>query len=126
VEENPCINYYDEQLRRWVNLDGEVSGHTVTVQVDHFTKFALIGKIKLSLTDIAGHWAESNIKKLVSLGAISGYPDGTFRPNNNITRAEFVTVLVKAFQIEGQGGKVFVDTVCTGLKKVLPWRQRAV
>jgi hypothetical protein len=97
----------------------------VTVQVDHFTKFAVIGKIKLSLTDIAGHWAESNIKKLVSLGAISGYPDGTFRPNNNITRAEFVTA-GEGLPDEGQGGKVFVDTACTGQGKVLPWRQPAV
>jgi hypothetical protein len=62
------------------------------------------------LKDIAGHWAESNIQKLVALGAISGYPDGTFRPNNNITRAEFATVLVKAFQLEPQSGKVFKDT----------------
>ena len=46
VEENPGINYYDEQSRQWVNLGGEVSGHTVTVQMDHFTKFAVIGKIK--------------------------------------------------------------------------------
>jgi hypothetical protein len=110
VEENPGINYYDEQSRRWVNLGGEVSGHIVTVQVDHFTKFAVIGKIKPILIDIAGHWAENNINKLVSLGAISGYPDRTFRPNNNITRAEFVTALVKAFRVEGQGGKIFADT----------------
>lgn len=63
-----------------------------------------------ALTDIAGHWAENIIQELVALGAISGYPDGTFRPNNNITRAEFATVLVKAFQLEPQGGKVFKDT----------------
>jgi hypothetical protein len=62
------------------------------------------------LKDIAGHWAENNIQELVALGAISGYPDGTFKPNNNITRAEFATVLVKAFQLEPQSGKVFKDT----------------
>lgn len=62
------------------------------------------------LKDISGHWAENNIQELVALGAISGYPDGTFRPNNNITRAEFATVLVKAFQLEPQSGKVFKDT----------------
>ena len=62
------------------------------------------------LKDIAGHWAENNIQKLVALGAISGYPDGTFKPDNKITRAEFATILVKAFQLEPQNGKVFKDT----------------
>lgn len=62
------------------------------------------------LKDIAGHWAENNIQELVALGAISGYPDGTFKPDNNITRAEFATVLVKAFQLEPQSGKIFKDT----------------
>ena len=63
------------------------------------------------LKDISGHWARENIEQLVSLGAINGYPDGTFRPNHTITRAEFTAVLVKAFQLEPRSGKVFADTV---------------
>ena len=62
------------------------------------------------LTDIQGHWAEPNVVALVALEAISGYPDGTFRPDNNISRAEFATVLVKAFQLEVKEGKAFTDT----------------
>ncbi|HBV99326.1 MAG TPA: hypothetical protein DEF36_20090 [Desulfotomaculum sp.] len=64
----------------------------------------------VTLSDIVRNWAQDNIEKLVSLGAITGYPDGTFRPDNDITRAEFVTVLVKAFKLEPKQGKVFVDT----------------
>ncbi|MCG9967282.1 S-layer homology domain-containing protein [Pelotomaculum terephthalicicum JT] len=62
------------------------------------------------LNDISGHWAESNIKKLVALGVISGYPDGTFMPDSTITRAEFSVVLTKAFKLTLQDGKVFGDT----------------
>lgn len=62
------------------------------------------------LSDIAGNWAQAHIEKLVSLGAITGYPDGTFRPDSTITRAEFVTVLVKALKLQAKGGKVFADT----------------
>lgn len=62
------------------------------------------------LTDVAGHWAEKNIDKLVGLGAISGYPDGTFKPENKITRAEFTAIIVKAFNLTPQRGKVFADT----------------
>jgi len=42
------------------------------------------------------HWGKSYIEKLINIGGISGYPDGTFRPNNNITRAEFVTIAVRS------------------------------
>lgn len=38
------------------------------------------------------------ITELSSLGIISGYPDGTFRPNNNITRAELAAIMSKAFK----------------------------
>ncbi len=62
------------------------------------------------LTDISGHWAEQNIKQLVAAGSVGGYPDGSFKPGNTITRAEFASMLVKAFQLENKGGRVFADT----------------
>ena len=39
--------------------------------------------------DITGHWAENDIKLMVEQGRMSGFPDGTLRPNTNITRAEY-------------------------------------
>ncbi|MDA8336257.1 MAG: S-layer homology domain-containing protein [Peptococcaceae bacterium] len=64
----------------------------------------------VTLKDITGNWAQVNIEKLVFLGAVTGYPDGTFRPDNNITRAEFVTVLVKALKLAPKAGPIFADT----------------
>ncbi|WP_169447664.1 S-layer homology domain-containing protein [Paenibacillus daejeonensis] len=55
--------------------------------------------------DIAGHWAENNIMKAATLGLVDGYPDGTFRPQAFITRAEFTAMLVRAIPmslVEGQ------------------------
>lgn len=43
--------------------------------------------------DIAGHWAEAEIGRAATLGWIMGYTDGTFRPENNITRAEAMTMI---------------------------------
>ncbi len=60
--------------------------------------------------DIVGHWAERDIRTLIEKGAITGYPDKTFKPNNSITRAEFASVLVKAFELETKTGKIFSDT----------------
>ncbi len=62
------------------------------------------------LLDVEGHWAQGTIQELVGEGIIDGYPDGTFRPNNKITRAEFATLIVKAFHLKAGPGKVFVDT----------------
>jgi hypothetical protein len=47
--------------------------------------------------DYAGHWAEETIQLWLNEGRITGYPDGSFKPNGNITRAEFVTMVNKLF-----------------------------
>ena len=44
-------------------------------------------------TDIDGHWAKAEIERAATLGWIQGYSDGTFRPNNNITRAQAMTMI---------------------------------
>ena len=48
---------------------------------------------KDSFTDISGHWAKAEIEQAAALGWIKGYPDGTFRPDSNITRAEAIVLL---------------------------------
>ena len=48
----------------------------------------LIGSASLAFTDTVGHWGDSIAKSLSHAEVISGYPDGGFRPDNNITRAE--------------------------------------
>lgn len=50
-----------------------------------------------SLSDVQGNWAQSCITELTQRGIISGYPDGTFRPNNPVTRAEYASMVGKAF-----------------------------
>lgn len=65
---------------------------------------------KATLTDVQNHWAQKNINELIASGIAGGYPDGSFRPDNTITRAEFATMLVKAFNLQKQGGKVFADS----------------
>lgn len=47
------------------------------------------------ITDIDNHWASESIYALVNLEILSGYPDKTFKPNNSITRAEYLTSLFK-------------------------------
>ncbi len=125
--ETPSIYYYDENTDQWIELGGTVTDNTIAVTVDHFTKFAVMAAMEKKvetveqedeptvevadiLTDIDGHWAENSIRNLVTAGAVSGYPDNTFKPENKITRAEFAAILVKAFELKAEGAKIFADT----------------
>ncbi len=61
-------------------------------------------------SDVAGNWAEPFIKVLVEKGIIAGYPDGTFKPDQPITRAEFAALLNKAFDLQPiRAGRKFKD-----------------
>ncbi|WP_167859365.1 S-layer homology domain-containing protein [Paenibacillus cymbidii] len=61
--------------------------------------------VPVSLTDIAGHWAAQAIVQAVGLGFVEGYPDGTFRPQREVSRSEFVTLLGRALHLEMPGSK---------------------
>ncbi|MDR9856905.1 S-layer homology domain-containing protein [Paenibacillus sp. VCA1] len=75
-----------------------------------FIKAALASGNAPDFKDAASHWAAGDIRLAAKLGIAKGYQDGTFRPNAAITRAEFSTLLVKAFALR-QGGetKTFGD-----------------
>jgi uncharacterized lipoprotein YddW (UPF0748 family) len=65
--------------------------------------FSLILSILLAapgqaqLGDVQNHWERACIQELSDRGVIRGYPDGTFRPNQAVTRAEFAAMVNKAF-----------------------------
>lgn len=56
--------------------------------------------------DLQDHWAKKSIDQLIGLGVVSGYEDGTFRPNSTITRAEFAQIIQGVFQFD-QSENVF-------------------
>ena len=47
--------------------------------------------------DTQGHWAEDYIAALAAEEIIGGFPDGTYRPNDPVTRAQFAAIITKAF-----------------------------
>jgi len=50
-------------------------------------------------SDISGHWAEGYIEELYDLRITGGYPDGTYRPDNTVTRAEMAVFLLNSLDI---------------------------
>ncbi|WP_053954860.1 S8 family serine peptidase [Inediibacterium massiliense] len=60
--------------------------------------------------DVQTHWAKKEIENLASRFIIKGMNENTFAPDSNITRAEFVTLLVKALGLKNtESNKKFVD-----------------
>lgn len=77
---------------------------------------------EINLSDISGHWAETGIKQAVSTGFIKGYVDGTFKPNQTVTRAEFAVMLMNVLKPQEEGLELtFTDSV-----KIGNWARKAV
>ncbi len=51
-------------------------------------------------TDIAGHWCENYIASFSKSGILKGYPDGSFKPDNIISKAETITILNRVANIK--------------------------
>ncbi len=62
-------------------------------------------------SDVQSNWAQGPIQTLSDQGIITGYPNGTFRPEGPITRAEFSAIMVKALGLNAQasGAQTFGD-----------------
>ncbi len=132
--EEPVICVYDPAAKSWVNLGGIVNEttHTVMILVNHFSKYAVMvepAQALLDFKDVASsHWAYKQIMDFAAKKFILGYADNTFLPGNNISRAEFAAVLVRALGLKevkpaassfkdvdaGSWYYGYVETVCSG------------
>lgn len=114
------------------NVTGKASGFakiTVKTESGSFTDTSIATVVSNSepapiFPDIAGHKAREEIEKAVSLQIVSGYPDGTFLPDGNVTRAEFAKMIVKGLKTEGDGDPLtFADKEDIGDWAMQPVRQ---
>lgn len=69
---------------------------TPTVQPAQESQLARSG----GFSDLQGHPAQAAVERAVSLGIVSGYEDGTFKPNGSISRGEFTVLLHRAMKLE--------------------------
>ena len=74
----------------------------------------MVSKTGDVFSDVSENWAKDEVLEMVDLGLISGYSDSTFRPSSTITRAEFLSILIRLLEktqdIEIQSGHTFDDT----------------
>src|SRR5690242_9221503 len=89
-----------------MNLRGEknmnkttIAGASLLISAVLLAASGTHAEAAVNLTDITTHWAKENIEKAVGAGFVDGYPDGTFLPDQAISRAEFLTMLTKGRNI---------------------------
>lgn len=56
----------------------------------------------LAEDDLTGYKYESQMRELIDLGIIAGYPDGTYKPERTVTRAEFAKFVVASFELQSE------------------------
>ncbi|HHX14358.1 MAG TPA: hypothetical protein GX726_05335 [Clostridiales bacterium] len=73
-----------------------------------------VAKDAVKFTDVSGHWAKSYIDEMATAGYINGYSDASFRPDRSITRAEFLSILMRILHdkkgVALSGTATFSDT----------------
>ncbi len=76
-----------------------------------FGTFGIIGmqSVYAAFSDTRGHWAENIIDKWSAKGIINGDGDGTFRPDDSITRAEFTKIVVTAKGYTDISSEIYTD-----------------
>ncbi len=111
---------------------GEVPGETTTFQVKNVNPYqaylfsvaaldedgnisknnpsvSISAGVKQTFTDIEKHGSKEYIEMAAASGIVGGYEDGTFKPNNQLTRAQAASILVKALDLKATEAAPFTD-----------------
>jgi hypothetical protein len=104
IEERPAILMWDEAAQAWKEQPSKVDYgdevNIISARVWGLGQFVLVDDQKAApyFKDISKHWAATSIVDMALRGVINGFPDGTFRPDETVTRAQFVKMLASAMQ----------------------------
>lgn len=120
------LYYFHDERQQWIYIGGSADAqrNEISADVNHFGTFAVFVDTDLvPLTDISSHWAEKYIDRLIGMRVVNGYPDRTFKPEKNITRAEFTVMITGALGLKaGNDAKLdFADA-----DQVPTWADQAV
>ncbi len=124
---NLCLEEYYDQLKRdgylefttyngytyYVyysdrDISGQLDGVVTCLSVADPARSGYLITVRPHLYDLQGHWSEQEVRSLVDFGVVKGYTDGTFKPNNDINRAELVSLVDRTWDL------LFEDRQLTG------------
>jgi parallel beta-helix repeat protein len=106
--ENPGNNFIRNNTR--YDVYNSTRSNTITAAGNDIEQEKISGNVTFAATtinrpaikqgtfrDIQGYWAQPYIEALIAKDVIAGFPDGSFKPTDPVTRAQFATIISKAF-----------------------------
>ncbi len=99
---------YDEEAEVWEHVPSQIIDGVAVFETPHFSKYAVL-KANVKFDDVTGHWAQETIEMLSANQITAGRTDSSFKPDENITRAEFTSYLVNMLGLEGELNGNFKD-----------------
>ena len=101
-----CVNYYKNSGG---SSGSGKSGGTSSGKISVKPVNPQNPETKKTFSDIKSHWAKNYIEIMCEKGIIRGFEDGSFRPENNVSRAEFAAMCANAFKLKAGKEKRFSD-----------------
>ena len=93
-----------------VRPNGNITRAEVATIFARLTQKNTLAQFIAQYSDVkVNDWFADSVMKLSSKGILTGYPDGTFKPNRNITRAEFANIVSKYIKNPKDANETFVD-----------------
>lgn len=99
---------YDEETKVWEHVPSKIVDGVAVFEAPHFSKYAVL-KANVKFDDVDGHWAQETIEMMSANEITAGRTDTSFKPDENITRAEFASYLVNMMGLEGTVSGNFKD-----------------
>ncbi|MFB5677247.1 S-layer homology domain-containing protein [Paenibacillus terreus] len=93
------VYYVDGKQLEYIG--GKLNGDLFTFTAKHFSYYTVLEYNK-TFVDLAGHWAEQAVNQLAAKGIVTGVDERHYEPNRAITRAEFVTLIMRAIEQTGK------------------------
>ena len=97
------------------DLNNSTGSNTLVAIGNSIDPKRIFGKVDFvassgTFADVQGHWAQAYIQALAVKNVITGFPDGSFKPNDPVTRAQFAVIVSKAFSpTPRRSGTAFAD-----------------
>lgn len=98
----PIVNEYRA-------LNESVEAYISKLKIVDYAKENRITATAKNITDISQHWGKDSIQTFIDKGYVNGYDDGTFKPENKITRAEFIKLVNSVYNFTNSQDENFTD-----------------
>ncbi|MED5020414.1 alpha-amylase family glycosyl hydrolase [Paenibacillus chibensis] len=91
-------------------IDGKLDANgTMTAELQHFSKYAVLEFNKKFLDVPADHWASAAVSYLAAKQILTGTAEDRFEPSRSVTRAEFAALIARTLDLKAQHSAVFAD-----------------